>query len=83
MQRPNMACSHHVSARIDARTMRVDNGSRIKLAQGSSCPNRSDQTSLCDKQVETTAQQKCDRWLRGRDGHDRNGSDRSVTARQQ
>ena len=31
-----MACSHHVSARIDARTMRVDNGSRIKLAQGSS-----------------------------------------------
>ena len=36
MQRPNMACSHHVSARIDARTMRVDNGSRIKLAQGSS-----------------------------------------------
>ena len=36
MQRPNMACSHHVSARMDARTMRVDNGSRIKLAQGKS-----------------------------------------------
>ena len=39
MQRPNMAFSHHVSAHMDASTMRVGNGSRIKLAQGSSWLN--------------------------------------------